>query len=275
MSARWAPSWGVSGLPSGDPSLRRRREGSPVDACYDTCRKAGRAAFPVVASMRVVPSARTSRSPEPSGDPRALRLGICPGPGIPKSKRSPSLARCDRRSMSRLMILPRGIRPGRSNGRGVTALELIMLVALMVILAAIAIPGMSPVVLNGRLRGGAWQLAGDLRLARQMAVTTQKRHRICLSSCTLTVGSGWYSLEREEGTAPSTFWVSAAGGAATRLPTDVTVSVNTTGDKLTFDEKGMASPGTFILSNLAGSYNVIIGVTGRVRICNPAIESCS
>ena len=173
------------------------------------------------------------------------------------------------------MILPRGIRPGWCNERGVTALELIMLVALMVILAAIAIPGMSPVVLNGRLRGGAWQLAGDLRLARQMAVTTQKRHRICLSSCTLTVGSGWYSLEREEGTAPSTFWVSAAGGAATRLPTDVAVSVNTTGDKLTFDEKGMASPGTFTLSNLAGSYYVIIGVTGRVRICNPAIESCS
>jgi Tfp pilus assembly protein FimT len=164
------------------------------------------------------------------------------------------------------------LRGGRA--RGVTAVELMTIVAVMIILGAIAIPWVTPVVLSGRLRGGAWQLAGDLRLARQMAVTTQKRHRICLSSCALTVGSGRYSLEREEGTAPSTYWVSATGGAATRLPTDVTVSVNTTGSKVTFDEKGMASNGTFTLSNLSGSYGVVIVVTGRVRVCNPALGSC-
>lgn len=159
----------------------------------------------------------------------------------------------------------------RQGSRGVTAVELITIVFVLVILATTAIPLMRPVVLSGRLRGGVWQLVGDLRLARQMAVTTQKRHRICLSSCTLTVASGGYSFEREEGAN----WVSAAGGAATRLPPDVTFSVKTTVNKLTFDEKGMASPGTFILENLSGEYNVIIGVTGRVRVCNPAQESCT
>ncbi|MCX5735520.1 MAG: GspH/FimT family pseudopilin [candidate division NC10 bacterium] len=150
-------------------------------------------------------------------------------------------------------------------------MELITIVFVLVIMATTAIPLMRPVVLSGQLRGGAWQLVGDLRLARQMAVTTQKRHRICLSNCTLTVASECYSFEREEGAN----WVSAAGGAAARLPPGVTVSVNTTGSKLTFDEKGMANPGTFTLQNLSGTYNVIIGVTGRVRVCNPALESCS
>ena len=173
--------------------------------------------------------------------------------------------------MVRWLRLRREAAGRRQGSRGVTAVELIILVCLLVILAAIAIPGMSPVVLSGRLRGAAWQLVGDLRLARQMAVTTQKRHRICLSNCTLTVASGCYSFEREEGAN----WVSAAGGAATQLPLDVTVSVNTTGNKLTFDEKGMANPGTFTLQNLSGTYNVIIGVTGRVRVCNPALESCT
>ena len=68
-----------------------------------------------------------------------------------------------------------GSRWWRCGGRGVTALELVTIVALCVIIGAIAIPGMSPVVLSHRLRGAAWQVAGDLRLARQRAVTVRKR----------------------------------------------------------------------------------------------------
>ncbi len=71
-----------------------------------------------------------------------------------------------------------GSRWWRRGGRGVTALELVTIVVVCVILGAIAVPGMSPVVLRYRLRGAAWQLAGDVRLARQRAVTLRKRYRV-------------------------------------------------------------------------------------------------
>jgi len=58
---------------------------------------------------------------------------------------------------------------------GVTFIELIALTLVLLILAMIGIPKISPIVQQFRLKGAAWQLAGDLRLARQRAVTTQRR----------------------------------------------------------------------------------------------------
>jgi Tfp pilus assembly protein FimT len=149
------------------------------------------------------------------------------------------------------------------SARGVTAVELIIIVALMVILAAVAVPGMSPVVQRGRLRGAAWQLAGDLRLARQEAITFQKRHRICVTNCAMAVPAGAYSIERDEGTRANPRWVSIKG-ATVRLPTSV--SIATTASP-TFDEKGTASGATFTLTNLSGTYGLTVASTGRVLVC--------
>ncbi|MBI2001903.1 MAG: hypothetical protein HYS69_12080, partial [candidate division NC10 bacterium] len=102
-------------------------------------------------------------------------------------------------------------------------MELITLVVLLAILVAIAIPNMSPVVLNYRLRGAAWQLAGDIRLARQRAVTLRKRFRVCVSSCAITVPTGAYSVERKDGST----WTSETG-TTTKLPQDVTISATAT-----------------------------------------------
>jgi len=65
-------------------------------------------------------------------------------------------------------------------GRGVTFIELIILTVAMLILASIAVPRMGPVVQGFRLRGAGWQLGGDLRLARQRALTSQQRFRISM-----------------------------------------------------------------------------------------------
>jgi len=152
--------------------------------------------------------------------------------------------------------------------RGATVVELLTVIVLLVILAAIAIPNMSPVVLRYRLRGAAWQLVGDLRLARQRAVTVQKRFRLCVTSCAITVPAGSYSLERDDGTPLSPQWLSETG-ATVRLPQDVTISTTATA---TFIATGMASGGTFTLTNLIGTYQVAVGATGRVRVCQ---GSCS
>jgi type IV fimbrial biogenesis protein FimT len=146
--------------------------------------------------------------------------------------------------------------------RGATVVELITLVVLLAILAAIAIPNMSPVVLNYRLRGAAWQLGGDLRLARQRAVTLRKRFRVCVSSCAITVPAGAYSVERKDGST----WTSETG-TVIKLPQDVSISASGTGMAV-FNLGGEATSfTTYTLTNLLGTYEVAVGSTGRIRVC--------
>ncbi len=147
--------------------------------------------------------------------------------------------------------------------RGVTIVELITIGAVLAILVAFAIPGFSPVLLHYRVRGAAWQVAGDLRLARQRAVTLKQRFRVCATSCEIAVPAGSYSVERDQGTPSSPLWVSDTG-VATRLPRDVAVSTTATP---VFSANGMASGGTFTLSNAMGTYQVAVASTGRVRVC--------
>ncbi len=148
--------------------------------------------------------------------------------------------------------------------RGVTLIELVMLCIVIAILAAIAIPNMSPVVQRFRLRGAAWQVAGDLRLARQRAVTIRKRFRVCLTGCAITVPANAYSVERDEGTVSSPRWISETG-APVRLPEGVSLSA--TAVAATFNQTGITSGATFTLSNLLGSYQVVVNSTGRVKVC--------
>lgn len=162
-------------------------------------------------------------------------------------------------------VRPKSARDQAYGRRGATAVELITLVVLLAILAAIAIPGMSPVVLNYRLRGAAWQLAGDLRLARQRAVTLRKQFRVCLSSCAISVPTGAYSVESKDGST----WTSETG-TAIKLPQDVTVSATATP---VISANGAVAPAsTFTVTNLMGSYAIVISTTGRVKVCQ---GSCS
>lgn len=159
---------------------------------------------------------------------------------------------------------PKNARLRGRRRRGATALELTLVIALLAILVAIAIPGMSPVVQNYRLRGAAWQLAGDLRLARQRAVTIRKRFRICVTTCAITVPAGSYSVERDDGTITKEQWNSETG-ATVALPQGVSISANT--NAATFNQTGMAGGSKFTLRNVMGTYEVKVGSTGRVKVC--------
>jgi len=161
------------------------------------------------------------------------------------------------------------------HSRGATTIELIVLLVLIVILSALAIPGVSPVVQQLRLRGAAWQVAGDLRLARQRAVTLKQRFRICVAATPSVPNSGCqvntplpsYSFDRNSGTANAPVWVSETG-AVNRLPQNVTVQSTATP---VFSELGNAAPAaTFTLTNFIGTYEVSVGITGRVLVCQGA-----
>ncbi len=157
--------------------------------------------------------------------------------------------------------------PSGRRGRGFTVVELVTVGALLVILTVIAIPSIGPLVLRTRLRGAAWQVAGDLRLARQRAVTIKQRFQFCLTGCAVPVPLGGYSLEREAGALGSGNWVNE-NGVATRLPSDVAVTASATP---VFTITGTAASGsTVTLSNVVGAYQVVVAPSGRVRVCEGA-----
>ncbi len=149
--------------------------------------------------------------------------------------------------------------------RGVTFIEFITLTIVILILASIGVPRISPIVQNFQLKGAAWQLGGDLRLARQRAVTLQKRFRVCLASCAITVPGGSYSVEQDVGTPSIPKWASETG-APVGLPPGVTIAAGKA-TAVTFTAGGMASGATFTLTNLMGTYQVAVDSTGRVRAC--------
>lgn len=136
-----------------------------------------------------------------------------------------------------------------------------MLVAVVVVLAGIAMPWFLGALESYRLRVATWEIAGDLRLARQKAVSTQIRHRICFSGCADTVPAGGYLLEREEAS-----WKVDVTRAD--LPDGVAVTDNA-GGKFTFDAKGDVSgtTGTITLTNETGTFRVKTASTGRVLVC--------
>lgn len=150
----------------------------------------------------------------------------------------------------------------RGGQRGVTLIEILIIVTLLVVVAGVAMPWVLGVIESYRLRVGAWELAGDLRLARQKAVSTQVRHRICLSNCAGPVPTGGYLLERE-----TAGWILDV--ARTDLPDGVAITTTAPNDKLTFGSKGEVSgaTGTMTITNGTGTYEVAVAVTGRVRVC--------
>lgn len=152
--------------------------------------------------------------------------------------------------------------------RGVTFVELLTLIIVILILVSVGVPRARDVIQGIRLRGAAWQLAGDLRLARQRAVTTQRRFRVCLTQCALSVPPGSYSMEVDVGTSGHANWISETT-APVRLPLDVTVSATATP---VFMANGMLDPSsglgtTFTLTGSIGTYEVRVASTGRVRVC--------
>jgi general secretion pathway protein H len=71
-------------------------------------------------------------------------------------------------------------RPSRARSRGVTLLELLIVLSIMAIVAAIAMPMFSGGVSTGELKGAARQVAAGLRLARSEALATRKETRVVI-----------------------------------------------------------------------------------------------
>jgi Tfp pilus assembly protein FimT len=136
--------------------------------------------------------------------------------------------------------------------------EMLIAVGLAGIVSAAALPALTSTVQGYRLRTSAWQLAGDLRGARQKAVTTNRRHRVCFDNCAGPVPADGYVIQREE----------ASGweiDTAVQPPTKgVQLRSNAT---ITFAHTGEAAGGTVTLVSGPTSFQVRTHFTGKVMVC--------
>ena len=154
--------------------------------------------------------------------------------------------------------------PMMADDKGISIIEILMVALALAVLAGMAMPSFLSTLEAYRLRGAAWNLAGDLRLARQKAVSLQLDHRICFANCDgAAVPAGGYLLQRKVSAGPPAVWfVDVRRGD---LPDGLTLTWSS--DAVTYDLKGEASGSTITLTNSAGTYAVVASPSGRVRAC--------
>ena len=73
-----------------------------------------------------------------------------------------------------------GRRRSRARSRGVTLLELLIVLSIMAVVAAMVVPMFGSGVSTGELKGAARQVAAGLRLARSEALATRHEHFVLL-----------------------------------------------------------------------------------------------
>ena len=167
-------------------------------------------------------------------------------------------------------------RATRRHGRGITLLEIAVVLAVTAIVAATAVPSLANLVMARRLEGAATGLAADLQFVRSEALARNRSLRLSVRNgadatcwivhagaagdCACTVAAGV---------------VCVAGTSAIRsivLPVGERVSVSANVASIVFDPlHGTSTPtGTLRVVDARGrAVHHVVNVVGRVRSCSP------
>ena len=139
-------------------------------------------------------------------------------------------------------------RKGRG-AKGVTLIELVVVMAIVAIMALFMAPAIGEWVDNFRIRQAARDISSTLQQAKMQAISTRQPH-----SVTFTPGADIYQIT------PVT-----AGGGGAQLPKGVTI---VSGSTITFSADG-TSPvnGIITINNTKGKqYQVSVSATGRIQM---------
>lgn len=163
--------------------------------------------------------------------------------------------------------------------RGLTLIELLVTVAIVVIMAVIALPSFQGTLSRNRLSGAAESLAQDLYLARSQALQ---------DGCTITLtftpasSSSWsYSMTKPSSSSNCLNPCSSAGAADCTLKTvtgsnfsGITLPSTTfASNAVSYDPvRSTANAGEVVLSasSTGDSVKVQLGAVGKVSICTSA-----
>jgi type IV fimbrial biogenesis protein FimT len=149
--------------------------------------------------------------------------------------------------------------------KGVTLIELIVVMVIIGILAAFFAPNIGAWLPNFRLRSAARDIVSTMRTAQMKAVSTNMTYRV---SFTQTPPS--YVLQYENPPAGSGNWITE--GASQAFPSGVSIAAITiAGNNAVFNPNSTSSTGSLTLQNTKGTQRrlTLTPSTGRVTVTTP------
>ncbi len=145
----------------------------------------------------------------------------------------------------------------KSNKRGVTLIELVVVFAIIAIGSLLAVPNIGPWIANYRLRTATRDITSTLRVAQMRAVSNNLNYQVLFD-----VGAGTYRLQRNSGG-----WVDE--GTLQTLPTGIRINDPApSNNPLTFSPNSSSNGGTITLKNTKNSQRTIAVLPSTGRITN-------
>ena len=139
--------------------------------------------------------------------------------------------------------------------RGYSLIEVLVGCALAGVVMTAAVPTIPPMLASFQLQNATFEIANDLRLARERAVTTNGKGRIVF-------GTTNYQLRRESPVGSGTY---VNDGASHSLPSNTTATSNPANP--TFDSRGLTSAGyTITVANAYSTKTITVSAIGRVAV---------
>ena len=142
----------------------------------------------------------------------------------------------------------------KSNKRGVTLIELVVVFAIIAIGSLLAVPNIGPWIANYRLRTATRDITSTLRVAKMRAVSNNVNYRVSFNT-----GAGTYILQRNTGA----LWVNE--GTAQTLPTGIRIDPAPVNNPLTFSPNSSSNGGSIKLANTKNTKTItVLPSTGRI-----------
>ena len=141
----------------------------------------------------------------------------------------------------------------KMNKKGVTLLELIVVMAIIAIGAVLTVPNLGPWMANYRLRGATRDITSTLRVAQMRAVSNNLDYEVFFDGST-------YILRR------NSLGIPVPEGVIQTLPTGILI-VPPVNNPLTFSPNSSSNGGTIQLTNTRNTRTITVSPsTGRIAI---------